>query len=578
MTIDRIADKANSELVWDKIWGEEGHETWRKSALVRVYQRIAQCTPYKAATLTDVGGGVGSFAEVFSEVLPKVSICVVDHSEIALKHAMDTGCVDITHKADLRSEVDSIPVSDVFVSTEFIEHLGKRARARLLSFIADNSNYAFISVPNNRLGPDEERQHTRKWTAKQFLDYLKEYWECVRVEVIGGYLLGICGDIARKKYKMSVTLPVRDEELDLANTLATYRGIADEFVVGVDPRSKDRTFEIAKQYADKVFYLDRPSGPPEEDLGGDKIHFSWCRNQCIEQCSGEWIFMTEGHEYLVEGMDVLLNLDTIIPSNCSVGFVFRQGNGQRWAFPWLFRNRPDIRFRRPVHNELIWPEKALCVQLPLVKTLHQRSQQRAETRAVQRRAQNRKQLMDDWRTGESVQSLFYLGQEWRELNPQKAIERLEQFLGVSNNGVQKYQARLMLAKERMRRGERKEAYECLMGCTKDDWCRTEHWVWLGDMAMLSKEYEKAYRFYVYATTTMGDPPFTVWWIDLSYYGHIPAQRLAMVCGELGKLEESLFWAQKVIELFPEGTPPEAFREAERNMAIIKEAIDATTQR
>jgi hypothetical protein len=311
---------------------------------------------------------------------------------------------------------------------------------------------ALISVPNNRLGPDEEEQHTVKYNAVSLKRDLLQHFDHVRIEVLGPYLLAVCGTMAKKGFTMSATLPVRDEAADLEGTLASIRGIADQLVVGVDPRTTDNTFEVASLYADEVFYLERPMGPPDghsvvdcpacneeecrEYMGEGGIHFSWARNQCLDRCTGDWIFMTEGHERLVEGEDLLLSLDQIMPDGARVGFVLRQGQGQQWAFPWLFQNAPDIRFSRPVHNVLDFPEKTFSVSLPQIRTLHDRDHSRSQGRAKQRKAQNRNALLDDWLARGSEASLFYLGQEWRDIDPGKAIDRLEQFLVVSKNGVQ----------------------------------------------------------------------------------------------------------------------------------------------
>lgn len=181
-------------------------------------------------------------------------------------------------------------------------------------------------------------------------------------------------------------------------------------------------------------------------------------------------------------------------------------------------------------------------------------------------------------TEKNVNSLFYLGQEWRGLDQARAMERLEQFVHTAGSGIQKYQARLILAKENMLKGDREAARKHLLACTGEDWGRTEHWVWLGDMAMMEEEYEKAYRFYMYAATSVGAAPFTLWWIDLCYYSYLPCQRLAEVCGHLGDIEQSLAWARKVAELLPEDAPQEAFDEAQANITLLQEAINDAADR
>lgn len=594
--IDEQARRQNAADLWDNLWQNEGEETWRTQALARVYARVKQIVgrikaDVDALHVVDIGGGVGVLAEQLHELPSVAAVTVVDNSEVALASARARGLrterIDLENGDLMAFAEEKI---DLFISTECFEHLSARTRADLFTEMATDSTClgALISVPNNRLGPDEEPQHAVKFTAVTLKTELQDFFEHVRVEALGPYLLAVCGPIAEKNFRLSATLPVRDEGHDLEPTLASLRGIADELVVGVDPRTSDNTWEVAAAYADKVFFLKDPMGPPtghtvdapcpicngscKEYMGENGINFAWARNQCIEECTGDWIFMTEGHERLVAGDDILRALDTVLPRKARVGFVLRQGNGQQWAFPWLFQNAPDIRFKRPVHNVLDFPDGTFCVTLGQVKTLHDRHHERGQSRAKQRKAQNRSALLDDWLSRKSEASLFYLGQEWRDIDVSRAIDRLEQFLVVSNNGVQKYQARLILAKEYMIQNRWKEAYATLNHCTAEDWSRSEHFLWMGDVAYLNKEYEKARRFYTIACTAIGEPPITVWWIDLSFYSYLPAQRLAMVCGELGFLDEALAWCRRVVELLPDDAPPEAFAEARANVTLLEGAL------
>jgi len=581
----------NSADLWDHLWEREAEEAWRTQALARVYARIKHLVErlyVQNVRVADIGGATGVLGEQLKTLSNVAGVTVVDNSEVALEAALARGLS--TTRLDLELDDILVPFDgvDLFVSTECMEHLSAGARAGVFDAMAGSDRLgALISVPNNRLGPDEEPQHAVKFTAMTLKSELSVHFEHVRIEVLGPYLLAVCGPIAKKNFRLSATLPVRDEGRDLEPTLASLRGIADELVVGVDPRTTDDTWEVASRYADKVFFLRDPMGPPtghtidacavcrgscKEYMGEGGIHFASVRNQCIDECSGDWIFMTEGHERLVAGEDVLLAVDSVLPKAARVGFVLRQGNGQQWAFPWLFQKAPDIRFKRPVHNVLDFPDGTFCVTLGQVKTLHDRHHERGASRAKQRKAQNRSALLDDWLSRKSEASLFYLGQEWRDIDVSRATERLEQFLVVSHNGVQKYQARLILAKEYMLQGRMKDASVVLHGCTADDWSRFEHFLWLGDIAYLSKEPEKARRFYSIAATAIGEPPITVWWIDLAFYSYLPAQRLAQVCGELGLLSEALAWCQRVVELLPDDSPPEAFAEARANVTLIQGAL------
>lgn len=587
MNYDEQARKANSAENWDQLWATEGDGSWRLEAMNQVYTRIGRLLgdsdgEGSKSRVVDLGGGRGFLAKKLQA--QGFNTSVVDISEEAVDACVASGVP--AYVADLtlcpQGWNGLISKGGVVVATEFLEHMPLAARADLLEEARRVSSVAMFSVPNNRLGPDEEPQHTIKWTALEFKRYLESFWgkRRVRVECLGPYLLGVCTR-ERKPFTLSVCFPAKDEEADIETCLASFMGVADEMVIGVDPRSTDRTREIAEQYADHVFTLDDPEGKTTEDPAPDGgVHFAHIRNQCAERCYGDWIFMTEAHEKLWTGEDTLLGLQTI-PAEASVAFVFRngghKGRRERWAFPWLYRNNGSCKFKRNTHNVLDYPDKTFCIRLPEVNTLHERHADAELARKEQRKVQNRITLLDDWLQNDNSNSLFYLAQELRgidAMSDEKAIRRFNQFLATENgNGEARYQSRLMLAKLHLKAGDQDECRRVLMGATEDDWSRTEHWIWLGDLAHDQGKIEMAYQFYMYAAIRIGEPPFTLWWIDMAVYSYIPAQRLAAVCGDLGRLPDSLHWATRVLSLLPDDAPRGAFEEAERNVKLLKEALN-----
>lgn len=582
---------ANSPERWNALWKEEGDQSWRKEALGLVYQRIEALLP-RGVPVSDVGGGIGLLAQL---LLSKASrVTVWDQTEEILLEAMKAdpdhrigGFVVDLEEADLE-EVDP-GQGEVVVATEVLEHLSPWARHEVLTYAA-RAGRGFFSVPNDRLGPDEEPQHTIKFNAMSFKRELKRYFKDVRVEVHGAYLLGVCG--FPKNFTLSVCMPVRDEAADLERTLASFRGVADQLVVGVDPRTKDKTYELAEKYADEVFYFVDPEGPKpgvayagartrlmalnEKRVPEGGVHFSWIRNQCMDHCTGDWIFMTEGHERLVEGQDALLHLGQV-PEGAKIGLVWRSDTfNQRWAFPWLCRNHQSLLYERSTHNSLCFPEGTLVVRLREIRTLHDRVHTRSKERAKQRKIQNRVTLMDDWMTRGSEFSKYYLASEWREFDTERSEQHWRELLAMpSKNGPLRYQARLILSKMLWLKQDIEGARETLMGCANEDWSRTEHWIWLGDIAASQGNHEEAVQFYLYGTTRLNDPPFTTWWFDMAYYSNLPAQRLAMSYGELGNGERALYWAQQALVLLPPESPDILFEEARSNISILEEALHAT---
>lgn len=569
------AKVANDSDLWNRLWRAEGEDSWRRHALGQVYARIERLVPANARVV-DLGGGPGLLGVRLRD-RKGCQVTVWDHSEYAVAQAAEAGLgarlVDVTTLEEWDTD------AEVVVATEFVEHVDEAVRDRIM-VTAAKAGKAFFSVPNDRLGPDEEPQHTVKFTAMSFLSYLRGYFADVRVEVLGPYLLAVCG--FQKTYRLSFTMPVRDEAADIEATLASFRGIADEIVIGVDPRTTDATREIAAKYAEVVFELGELRGPPGEEVeAADGFHFAHARNQCINRCSGDWIFMSEGHERLVMGQDVLLALDRAFPPGTKVAYVLRSGYShdgaslQQWAFPWLFANDTRIRFRRPTHNDLDFPQGLLCVRMPQVRTLHERAADRSAERAIQRKSQNRVSLLEDWVTRGSEQSLYYLATEWREFAPEKSIERLHQFLALPpKNGPARYQARLVLAKELARRENLPEARAVLLRAAEDDWSRVDHWVWLGDIAYLQDKPEEALQWYRYAATGINEPPFTMWWLDMALYTYIPAERLAMCYARLGRAEDALAWARKARSLLPDDAPTAVVDDHDDNIRQLEDAIHA----
>lgn len=607
---ERRARAANAADLWDDIWKREGAAGWRREALHRVHTRIVRQIP-EGARVLDLGGGVGDLAFRLAAER-SCHVTVWDKSRHACEEAERQGDGmralsdgSITARVvDLDDDPSGWPLVPCgprgepvwVVMTETLEHLGLATRRKLIEYahaVADATGGAFLcSVPNNRLGPDEEPQHAVKFTAVALARELRHSFRDVRVSALGPYLLAFAGPPARRQHLIAVTLPVRDEAHDLEATLASFREVADLVIVGVDPRTVDATREVAACYADVVFDLVEPEGPPDERVPAGGVHFAHMRNQCLQRVDQAmrvlaiaqhvrahdcWVFMTEGHERLRSGASTLHELANVIPASADVVYVMRSGANQRWAFPWLHRLFKGIRYTRPTHNRLDYPEGTECVTCPAVVTLHERHDDNARQRAGQRTIQNRATLLDDWERAGNLQSLFYLGQELRSCEPDEAARYLATFLDTpantpALNGPARYQARLMLARLHVRAGKSADARRVLIDACQDDWSRTEHLLWLGDLAFRAGQHEEALQFYRYAGTSVGEPPATVWWIDLACYSYLPAQRLAMTFGHLGRGEDALAWARQVVDLLPDDAPPPAFEEALGVVRQLREAL------
>ncbi len=145
---------------------------------------------------------------------------------------------------------------------------------------------------------------------------------------------------------ISLAVLARNEENWLANCIKSALPVVDEVVV-LDTGSEDRTIEIAKENGARVF-----EHPWKDD-------FAEARNELISHCSGRWIFMLDADEELINPeipwWKHEANLEKadawwcIIENDQSTD---KNSKSYRHRLPRLFRNRDDIRFKFPVHENL----------------------------------------------------------------------------------------------------------------------------------------------------------------------------------------------------------------------------------
>lgn len=605
--------ESNSQSVWDDLWAREGLETWRRypGPFGRISWLLAwtakECQAEQTPRIVDLGCGVGVLLNQVHESIQGTSHGVgIDISPVACQEALTTPGVAEAAPGDLMDPSLELPTGDILLCTETLEHLEIDAVRRILEHSKSFSK-SFFMVPNNCLGPEIEPQHMRQWTAKEFLDLLREYHgaDC-RVECFfhqptfvehghRGYLLGVCG--YKKFQTLSFTMPVKDEEDDIERVLASFRGVADEMIIGIDDKSTDATEEIARTYADEVF-----------PFTWEK-NFSAARNHGIDRCTCDWIFMSEGHEHLHEGQQALLQLEDI-QDGIKVLEVRRESRDSSWYFPWLFRNHQGIRFENAVHNELAgYNHEKESAMIPQVATWHEQSLKKQYERSIQRRGMNKQELIRRVKDENSVRDMYYLGVEYRDLmcptckghrvvpdeensNGEEAwklcpactielasgekralgirpmgirqsVYWFERFIEACKPGIPlRYQARLSLAAQYKVLGRIYEAKRILAEAVVDDATRTEHWIVLGDLCVEQGQPELAMRFYEYASVGIGRPPLTHTFVEKAVYSYLPAQKLTSIYAELGMWDSALEWVRRIPGLMPDWAPQQALEEVE----------------
>jgi tetratricopeptide (TPR) repeat protein len=140
---------------------------------------------------------------------------------------------------------------------------------------------------------------------------------------------------------VSAALIVKNEANHLDACLTSLRGLVDEIVV-VDTGSTDGTLGIAERHGAAIGY---------EPWQGD---FAAPRNRSLDLATGDWILYVDADER-VHG-DVAAARSVLDTAAGCVAFRVRFVPRVGWT-PYrefrLWRNRPDIRFRSPIHESVV---------------------------------------------------------------------------------------------------------------------------------------------------------------------------------------------------------------------------------
>ena len=142
---------------------------------------------------------------------------------------------------------------------------------------------------------------------------------------------------------LAAFLIVRDEEALLGGCLASIRPWVSEICV-LDTGSRDGTIEIARSFGAKI-----QSFVWRED-------FAAARNASLTMSQAPWALVIDADERLVAETGPALAQATA--SDKLAFYITREdlrpeGPPERLAIARLFQNRPDIRFRRPVHEGIM---------------------------------------------------------------------------------------------------------------------------------------------------------------------------------------------------------------------------------
>ena len=147
---------------------------------------------------------------------------------------------------------------------------------------------------------------------------------------------------------LTLCMIVKNEAENLPKCLESVSGIMDQIVI-VDTGSEDATVEVAKSFGAEVF------------------HFDWCedfsaaRNFSLEHAKEEYIIWLDGDDVLSpDQAKRLLELKLHLPKEKNCAYFFKVYNEMGGTADFtasqlrLFPNLPNLRFRRRVHEQIIF--------------------------------------------------------------------------------------------------------------------------------------------------------------------------------------------------------------------------------
>ncbi len=176
--------------------------------------------------------------------------------------------------------------------------------------------------------------------------------------VMAGELL----DAACPPPTLSASVLTTANEARLRRCLASIADVVDELVVQVDARTEGDAARVAAEFTDPGRI--HVEVPPLFDCDPPRIHFAEARNRGLDRVSGDWCLVIDADEELING--TLLReavahaswtgLDAVaVRVDCHTDI----GPAEVAMSARLFRRCDSIRWRHPVHNQLMGADAVL---------------------------------------------------------------------------------------------------------------------------------------------------------------------------------------------------------------------------
>lgn len=201
---------------------------------------------------------------------------------------------------------------------------------------------------------------------------------------------------------LSLCMIVKNEKSNLPACLASAQGLADEIII-VDTGSSDGTQDIARSFGAKVI---------QSNWQGD---FSLARNLSLAEAKGQWIVWLDADDRLLEvdkiAIRKLVEADPGAKPRAYGLMVKNSSDGGKTGSVFnqirIFPNRPELRFRAPVHEQILPALEAANIPIEYtdIRILHTGYADPETSRAKQIR--NKTILESQIQSGEGITPVTY---------------------------------------------------------------------------------------------------------------------------------------------------------------------------
>jgi len=386
--------------------------------------RFSKIASLCRGNVLDVGCGTGALSGYYDEPYTGIDISHVA-IEIAKKHRKQTANFfkknPVSYELDLPAEYETI------VMGEFLEHLEDEGNLfNNLKKVTKPSGRWIISVPNGDRIPDED--HKREFTVPELRKKFEEYGR-VQFHNYPGFEERIILTIdfgSQPQRRLGLSMIVKNEEKGLERAILSCIEITDQIAISIDTKSKDKTEQIAKRYADII---------SSHEWNDD---FSTPRNEIQQKLGTEWVLIIDGHEYVekCEKLDEALKMDA---DGLFVKVILE--NGFRLSSPRLIKQ--GVGWKYKVHNSPM-PKKSRRYSGLIV--IHDRDGGQSKESIEERNKQRDKMVKEIM--GEEIKKnkknprpYFYIAQQYNySKNFKNAIKYYKKYIKRSTNTQEKWLA------------------------------------------------------------------------------------------------------------------------------------------